>query len=78
MSSEKKKSFNRPTRWDPDSSKNRHRVPGSGQTDPDSNSNEGKFPPTERELEQACDFGMPKDNRLKFDFEELKTLFRQQ
>jgi hypothetical protein len=78
MSSKKKESFDRPSRWNPDSSRNRHRVSGSDQIDPDSNKNEGKFPPIEQELEQACDFGMPKTSKLKFDFEELKSLFSQQ
>jgi len=49
-------------RWNPDSARNMHRLPGTGQFDPDYNDNQNKFPPIEREEGVGCDFGIKNDD----------------
>jgi hypothetical protein len=77
--SEDRKNTPKARRWDPDSARRSHIIGGpNSQFNPDYNTNQGKFPPTESEYEIADTFGLPAESELDFDFEALKKLFNRQ
>jgi hypothetical protein len=73
--SAKKKNKKRASKriWDPDSGRNRQKINGVTQTDPDSRANQGQFSLIEGEYYVVDDFGISnhKDyGRVKFDFDD--------
>jgi hypothetical protein len=81
MSAKKKNSKkNTTTRlWDPDSGRNRQKINGIDQINPDSNVNQGKFPPIDGEYYVVDDFGISNHEdygRIKFDFEDYNKAMK--
>ena len=79
--SAKKKNKKRASKriWDPDSGRNRQKINGVVQTDPDSRANQGKFQPVDEEYYVVDDFGISNHEDygwIKFDFEAYNKIMK--